>query len=351
MKIAVGLSGGVDSSVSLALLQNQGHDVFGLTMKIWDGSIKIEEGAKHACYGPGEAEDIEVCTRIAKRLDVPYKVIDLSAEYNHTVIDYFRSEYEQGRTPNPCVKCNHTMKFGFLLEKARALGLEFDRFATGHYANIETINDIPYLKVAIDSKKDQTYFLYRLSNETLNIVLFPLGGLTKAQTRDLATKYGLEVADKPESQDFVAGGDYTVLFDKVTSGDIVDENGKKLGEHNGIIHYTIGQRKGLGIGSSIPYYVKEIDADNNRIIVTRLPEHLLKTELTAQNAFLKPYVSSNPIYAKIRYNHIPACVEYIHLNNDNKMTIEFTDPERSVTPGQAVVLYQDGYVIGGGDII
>lgn len=351
MKIAVGLSGGVDSAVSLALLQSRGHDVFGLTMKIWDGSIKIEEGAKHACYGPGESDDLEMCDRITKRLGVPYEIIDLSTEYKHAVLDYFRAEYQAGRTPNPCVKCNHTMKFGFLLEKARAIGLQFDKFATGHYARVETIKGVSYLKVAADTKKDQTYFLYRLSDETLNTVLFPLGGITKAMTRQYAVEYGLEVADKPESQDFIAGGDYTVLFDKQVPGDIVDENGKVLGEHSGIINFTLGQRRGLGIKSALSYYVKAIDAVNNRVVVTETPERLYSQLLKARNAFMKPLVSDNPIYARIRHNHVPTMIEDYFIDDEGHMEVQFSDFERCVTPGQAVVLYQDGYVVGGGDII
>lgn len=351
MKIAVGLSGGVDSSVTLALLQSQGHDVFGLTMKIWDGSVKIEEGAKHACYGPGEEDDLEVCERITKRLGILYEVIDLSAEYKHAVLDYFRSEYQAGRTPNPCVKCNHIMKFGFLLERARTLGLEFDKFATGHYANVETVNGWTYLKVAADASKDQTYFLYRLPKETLDTVLFPLGGVTKAQTRELAMKFGLEVADKPESQDFIAGGDYSVLFDKQVPGNIVNEQGFVLGHHRGIINFTIGQRKGLGIVSHDPYYVKEIDAANNRIIVSNDPEKLLTHRLKAKNGFFNPLVSENPVYVKIRSSHKAVPVADLSLNKQGEMWVDFETPERCVTPGQSVVLYQDGYVVGGGDII
>ncbi len=351
-RIAVGLSGGVDSATTLALLKNQGHDVIGLTMKIWDGSVKIAEGAKHACYGPGEEEDVEACDRLCRDYKVPYRVIDLSSEYNNTVLDYFRSAYLQGKTPNPCVKCNHEMKFGFLLSKAKELGLEFDYFATGHYAQIARHDDTFYLKTALDTKKDQTYFLFRLPQSTLKSVVFPLGDKTKEDVRLLAKHFGLEVAEKAESQDFIAGGDYSVLFKDSYPGDIVGEDGTVLGRHRGIIHYTVGQRKGLGVPSNIPLFVKEINPEKNQIIVTT-NERLFTESLVAKDAFMLPLPSSigSPIYAKIRQNHVPAMVKTHTFNHmENKIYIEFYDPQRGVTPGQSLVLYQDGHVVGGGEI-
>lgn len=351
-RIAVGLSGGVDSSTTIAMLQSQGHDVLGLTMKIYDGTIKIHEGTKHACYGPGEKEDIEVCQRLANQLKVPYTVIDLSKEYNKTVIDYFRVEYEKGHTPNPCVMCNQAMKFGFLIRKAKEIGLDFEYFATGHYAQTEQVGNRIYLKRAVNKAKDQSYFLYRLPQETLRQVMFPLGGFTKSEVRAIAKMFNLEVADKPDSQDFIAGGDYSVLFNKIEPGNIVDESGTILGHHSGIIHYTIGQRKGLDIKTGVPHYVKEINAERNEVIVTSDSNSLFNDRLVAQNAFLYDYPTSGSIFAKIRHNSNLAEVDSLSFDPESKkLDIQFVDLQKSITPGQAVVLYQDDYVIGGGEII
>lgn len=350
--IAVGLSGGVDSSVAALLLLEQGHCVVGLTMAIYDGSMTGEESGKHACYGPGEEEDIEKSSAVCKKLGIPYHVIDLREEYRRHVIGYFRGEYLAGRTPNPCVVCNRMLKFGFLLEKAASAGISFDRFATGHYARVERTNDRYILKRAVDKTKDQSYFLYSLAQQQLSTSLFPLGSYTKSRVREIARSSGLETADRVESQDFISG-DYTTLFDKneVTEGEIMDEFGRVLGRHRGIIHYTIGQRKGLGIAAGRPVYVTDIDAVHNRIIVSDRESLLSKGLVAGEPVFIPFEALDRPleVIAKIRFNHkgIPA---KIHPVDNGKVKVMFEKPQHSVSPGQSVVFYQDDTVVGGGII-
>src|SRR5208282_4173108 len=200
IKVAVGLSGGVDSGVAAALLVEQGYYVLGLTMKIWSGAISVPGGSRGACFGPDEAEEVAACEKLCKTLDIEYRAIDLSGEYEKRVLEYFRKEYLSGRTPNPCVICNNEIKFGFLTERAHSLGLDFEYFATGHYARVgrDSANH-SRLRSALDQTKDQSYFLYRLSPDRLSRVLFPLGERSKSQVRDMARRFGLEVAEKPES--------------------------------------------------------------------------------------------------------------------------------------------------------
>ncbi len=350
--VAVGMSGGVDSSVAAALLLKKGYKVKGLTMAIWDGSINLPDGMKHSCYGPGEDEEIETVKRICSDLGISHEVIDLKKEYKQEVLSYFKKEYMAGRTPNPCVMCNYRMKFGFLIEKAKVSGVDFDYFATGHYVRVVKSNGDYYLKKALDISKDQTYFLQGLRRDILKELLFPLGEMRKDDVRDIAREIGLEVAERPESQDFIAG-DYSKIFDKddFTEGDIVDDNGKVLGRHKGIIHYTVGQRKGLGISSPKPLYVLKIDACSNRIIVTD-KEQLFSKELTASG--FNYLMADNPperlrCYARIRQKHkeSPANVFVI---GKNKIKVIFDEPQLSITPGQSVALY-DGDILAGGGII
>lgn len=352
-KIAVGLSGGVDSSVAAALLKGMGHEVTGITMQIFDGTVAVQESGKHACYGPGEQEDIEAAAAICSKLDIPFHVIDLKEEYRHHVIEYFKKEYLSGRTPNPCIVCNRHLKFGFLLQKAKEIGIDFESFATGHYAQIEKRGDRSLLKKAADRSKDQTYFLYTLSPEQLSHIRFPLGSYLKRQTRQLARDLGLETADRIESQDFIAGGDYSALFDEneIKAGDIIDKGGKVIGRHRGIIHYTLGQRQGMGIASDRPLYVLEIDAENNRIVAGG-KEDLFSRGLIATNLNLiavetldRPFA----VTARIRLNH-KGVKAMVHPHGEDKAKIIFDQPEMAVTPGQSVVMYADDIVFGGGII-
>ena len=353
IKVAIGLSGGVDSSVAAALLQEEGYEVVGIAMEIFDGSIAVNEVSNHACYGPGETEDVEAATTICKKLDIPFFVLDLKEEYKNQVIDYFRSEYLAGRTPNPCVVCNKRLKFGFLLKKAKEAGVDFKYFATGHYARIEKSAGRFLLKKAADLSKDQTYFLYRLTPEQLSQTLFPLGDYTKRQVREMAHSLGLETADRPESQDFIDGGDYSIFFKKeeVREGDIVDENGSTLGKHRGIIHYTVGQRRGLGIASHRPLYVVKIDAEKNQIIVSD-KDHLFAKGLIAADLNLIAVDRLDHLHklkAKIRLAHNGVDATVSPYEN-NKVKILFDQPQMAVTPGQSVVLYSGDLVFGGGVI-
>jgi len=352
-KIAVGLSGGVDSSVAAALLKKEGYKIIDITMKTFDDSLVLKENDKHACYGPGEQEDIIASESICTKLGIPFHVIDLKAEYRLHVIDYFKIEYLSGRTPNPCVVCNHRLKFGFLIEKARQIGIDFDAFATGHYAEIENMNGRYLLKKAKDEQKDQTYFLYALTPDQLSHTRFPLGSYLKQEVRKIARDLGLETADRIESQDFIAGGDYAALFntDDIKSGDIIDERGEKLGEHRGIIHYTLGQRHGLGIPAKHPLYVVDIDAENNRIVVGK-KEMLFSNGLIASDLNLLAVDMLDQSYrikAKIRFNHraVPATV---FPHEENKVKLIFDAPEMAITPGQSVVMYFNDWVFGGGVI-
>ncbi|MFC1669359.1 tRNA 2-thiouridine(34) synthase MnmA [Spirochaetota bacterium] len=354
VKVAVGLSGGVDSSVSALLLKEAGYDVIGLTMKIFDESFEVSENSKHACYGPGEDEDIEMAEKMCGILDIPFHVLDLCREYEHHVLDYFRNEYVSGRTPNPCVVCNNKLKFGFLIDKARDTGINFDYFATGHYARIEKVENRYLLKKAVDASKDQTYFIYTLTSNLLSKIMFPLGSMTKDRVREKAKELDIEIAFRPESQDFIAGGDYSPLFKdvKVQPGDIIDEEGNVLGRHNGIMYYTVGQRRGLGIGGrEKPLYVLKIDVENNRVVVTDreglFSEGLIANDirLSAIDILDKPY----KINARIRQNSKEAPAT-LYPFDDNRAKVVFDDPQYSITPGQSVVFY-DGEIVFGGGII
>ena len=352
IKVAVGLSGGVDSSVAAALLRKQNYEVYGITMEIYDGSVHLDESAKHACYGPGEKEDVESAAAVCEKLKIPFQAIDLRQEYKNDVIDYFRNEYLQGKTPNPCVVCNQKLKFGFLLQKARQAGCKFDYFATGHYARIVKSGSRFLLKRAADRPKDQTYFLYGLTLQQLARTLFPVGDHTKQQVREMAHSLGLETAAREESQDFIDGGDYSILFskDEIKPGKIVNEKGQVLGEHRGIIHYTIGQRRGLGIAANQPLYVSRIDAANNRIVVSH-HEHRSKGLLACDLNWIAVDRIERPLEAqvKIRLQHKETDAT-VYPPDGDQTRILFKKPQLSVTPGQSAVIYADDTVLGGGII-
>lgn len=352
-KIAVGLSGGVDSSIAAALLRDKGYDVVGITMKTFDPSMPLTESVKHACYGPGEEEDVKAAAAVCDKLGIPFHAIDLKQEFRDHVLAYFRQEYLAGRTPNPCVVCNKRIKFGFFLDKAKDAGIDFEFFATGHYAQIVKSQGRSLLKRAANLAKDQTYFLYALTPEQLSRTLFPVGEYTKPQVREIARSLGLETADKPESQDFISGMDYSPFFrdGEIREGDIVDQEGNVRGRHKGIVYYTVGQRKGLGIASPHPLYVLRIDAAKNRIVVTER-ENLFSKGIITGNLNLiavDRLDRSYDIKAKIRLQHkeVDATVSPL---DDDKAQILFRDPQLAVTPGQSVVFYLEDIVFGGGII-
>jgi len=350
MQIAVGLSGGVDSAVAALLLKQAGDEVTGITMSVWRDNARYKSCAGDACFGPNEKQDIEQARELAEIIGIPYRVLDCAEQYQKIVLDYFKSEYLAGRTPNPCVFCNSQVKFGALVELARQSGLQFAKFATGHYANIKEVNGRYVLQKAADKNKDQTYFLYRLQQEQLKQIIFPLGGLLKTEVRDIAKKNNLPVSDKPDSQDFYSG-DYNDLIglpDK--TGNIVDTQGKILGKHNGYWHYTVGQRKGLGIAAERPLYVLELDACKNEVLVG-YEEETLCAGLVAENLNWliaeKPEKMSAMVKIRSAQKEFPA--EIIPCGADS-IEVRFAEPQKAVTRGQSVVVYDGEYVAGGGVI-
>lgn len=351
MRILVGLSGGVDSSTAALILKQLGHEVIGATMSIWgkDG-MALKTGHKNACYGPDEVEDIEEARKIAKQLDIPYYVFNCVEQYKKIVLDNFKSEYIQGRTPNPCVWCNALVKFGVLPLMAKENGIEFDKFATGHYARVEK-EERYLLKRGIAPHKDQSYFLYRLKQEQLKNILLPLGTYTKEEIREIAKKNGLDVAEKPDSQDFYDGDYNELLGINEKEGNIVDTDGKILGHHKGIWNYTIGQRKGIGISASEPLYVLALNNDTNEVVIGPA-DKTFKKSLTATN--LNWIAFDNPdkefrAQAKIRSTQQPVDVIVKSLEN-GKIEVIFDDLQKSIAIGQSVVLYNGDIVLGGGVI-
>ncbi|MBQ7731741.1 MAG: tRNA 2-thiouridine(34) synthase MnmA [Lentisphaeria bacterium] len=342
MIVAVGLSGGVDSSVAAAMLSEQGHTVIGVTMKLWREG-RYRGGERDACFGPGEAEDIAASEALCRKLRIEYHVFDCADEYEAVVLEYFRSEYLAGRTPNPCVRCNALMKFGVLPQMARKSGIAFDRFATGHYARICAENGVFHLLRGADEKKDQSYFLYRLKQAQLKQMMFPLGDYRKTQVRELAEAYGLSVKDKPDSQDFYSGDHVELLNASPRPGNIVDTAGNVLGTHDGFWNYTVGQRKGLGIAAKHPLYVLEVNACRNEVVVgcqSDTVQHELKLADCS-------WITSEPdgeVQAKVRSasNLVPAVY---HAGS-----LEFPDGVFAAAKGQSAVLYRDDEVLGGGII-
>jgi tRNA-specific 2-thiouridylase len=355
-RIVVGMSGGVDSAVTAALLLEQGFEVIGVTMLIWSlpGLERADQGG---CCGLGAAEDAR---RVAARLGIRHYVLDFQEVFYETVIRNYADEYRAGRTPNPCIRCNEFVKFGALLRRAEQLGAE--RVATGHYARVRWADASRrwLLLRGADARKDQSYALYRLKQEQLARVLFPLGEFDKGKTRALAAELGLPVAQKPDSQEvcFVPDNDYASFLAELVpesrrEGEIVDPGGHVLGHHQGVAGFTVGQRKGLGVPASRPLYVTTIDPVANRITVAP-GDHpgLFAREVTASDGnliSLKEPGGSCSVTAKIRYN-MPDRPAMLWIEAEDRLRVIFQDAQRAVTPGQALVCYDGEVVVGGGVI-
>ncbi len=372
--VVVGMSGGVDSTLTALMLKEKGCNVIGVTMSLWDGSlpeIKSDKPLKEACYGPGEEENIEECQKFCAAHDIEYHVIEVKDEYKQKVLEYFKAEYRAGRTPNPCIQCNRYIKFGALLDGISNISIKYDYFCTGHYAKIVrpetgvfgTDNKPCMIATAADISKDQTYFLYRIPSSVLEKVRFPLAMMKKSEVFELAKRANLEAADREESQDFIGEEYFDMLFKDKPSvpGDIIDLDGHILGRHRGIEHYTIGQRRGLGVAVSYPVYVQSIDAKNNIIVLA--PNDALNSSALIADDFVWPAdvepdteieaqvkirLASRPVKAKIT-KYVP--------QSDDSMTykgqpylVTFAEPQRAVASGQSVVLYKEDVIIGGGII-
>jgi tRNA-specific 2-thiouridylase len=337
-KVAVALSGGVDSSAAALLLKEAAYKVIGIHMRLWD--------SPHCDYQAHQAENI------CRIIDIPYHQVDLQKEFESCVVDYFCREYQQGQTPNPCVACNQHIKFGLLLDKALSLGADY--LATGHYARVEHSSDGHRLLKAADTGRDQSYFLYILTQEKLGHVLFPLGRHSKDEVKQMAKQAGLPTATR-SSQDicFISQKNYGYFLNQrfpSTPGDVVDTQGRKLGQHQGVAFYTIGQRHGLGLASDKPLYVIRIEPESNRIVIGQEKE-LYSQKLAAQKLnWISGKVPREPITvtAKIRYKSEEA--ETVLFFRNDSVDVHFTQPQKAVTPGQAIVFYNIDEVLGGGII-
>ena len=346
-KIIVGLSGGVDSSVAAYLLKAQGYDVIGVTMVHFRDEVS----------GRAEQELAADAARVAEFLKIPHFITDFCQPFKAEVIDYFTGEYLRGRTPNPCVVCNRSIKWKAMMEQGEKLGASL--LSTGHYASVIQLPNGRYsLKCSVTSAKDQTYALYNLSQEQLSRTRMPLGNCTKEQVREIAGRVGIPVADKPDSMEicFIPDKDYARFIEEHVEtvppkGNYVDKNGKILGRHKGIIHYTIGQRKGLNLAMGHPVFVSEIRPDSNEVVIGE-NEDIFASALICDhlNAMSVPeFTAGMEVWAKIRYNHKGASAIIKEVSGDT-LYVQFKEPQRAITPGQAVVFYENDHVVGGGII-
>ena len=373
--VVVGMSGGVDSTLVAILLKEKGCNVIGVTMSLWKGDLPVlaEGQTLHSsCYGPDETDDIEQCKAFCAEHGIEYHVIDVKEAYQQRVLDYFKAEYRAGRTPNPCIRCNSTIKFGALLEGVQNLGIQFDYFCTGHYAKIVhpaeglwgSDKKPAMIACASDITKDQAYFLYRIPSTTLEKVRFPLGFTEKKEVFKMARERGLKAAEREESQDFIPPEYFDLIFSDKPGipGDIIDLDGHVLGHHNGIEHYTVGQRRGLGVSSTRPLYVHSIDAKKN-LVVLASNDDLLCSALIADDfvwpagvvptgsfkATVKIRLASRPVGCTVEpYSPDKESDETVYTGAAYRIT--FDEPQRAVAPGQSAVLYRDGVIAGGGII-
>ncbi len=345
------MSGGVDSSVAAYLLKERGYDLTGVTLRLFDGEDNANE--KTCC----SLFDVEDAKLVAKQLGIRHYTFNFKDEFRENVIERFVSGYEQCRTPNPCIDCNRFIKFKKLSDRAKELGCGY--VATGHYARAEEENGRFLLKKGLDPRKDQSYVLYSMTQEQLKHTLFPLGSMTKEQTREIAEEQGFMNAKKRDSQDicFVPDGDYAAFIERYTgneykSGSFVDMNGSVLGEHKGIIRYTVGQRKGLGLALPKPMYVCGVNREKNEVVLGD-NEDLFSKSLDAEDINLIAADRLDApvrVTAKVRYSQLPSPARVWQIGDD-RLHVEFEEPQRAVTPGQAVVLYDGDIVVGGGVIM
>lgn len=354
-KVMLGMSGGVDSSVAAAILLRQGYEVIGVTLQIWQD---MDEEAKKSEGGCCSLSAVDDARRVANNLGIPYYVLNFKDIFNKTVIEYFKEEYFKGRTPNPCIACNRHVKWQAMLDKAVAMGIDY--IATGHYAKVvkDSASGRYILKKSVTDRKDQTYALYNLTQEQLSRTLMPVGDYSKEQIREIAKEIGLSVATKPDSQEicFISDNDYGRFLsenstNKIIPGKFVDTNGKVLGTHKGIVHYTVGQRKGLGIAFGKPMFVVALDAENNRVILGEDSEVFADTLTASDLNFISmegPYDGMR-VSAKIRYSAKEAPAT-IWLMGEKQIRVVFDTPQRAITPGQSVVFYDGDVVVGGGTI-
>lgn len=351
-KVVVGMSGGVDSSVTAYLLKEQGYDVIGVTMQVWQEDEEYE-AAEGGCCSLSAVEDAR---RVAYKLDIPFYVMNFKDIFKKNVIDYFIDEYMEGRTPNPCVACNKYIKFDALLKKAMDLGAEY--VATGHYATIEKVEDRYLLRRSEDDRKDQTYALYNLTQFQLAHTLMPCGLYKKDKIREIAKEIGLLVHNKKDSEEicFIPDNDHGSYIKKqvpgkVREGYFVDKQGNILGKHKGIVYYTIGQRKGLGIALGTPVFVTDINPLTNTVVLGS-EEDIFKTELIAKDINFIPFdklEDTMEVEAKIRYSAKPGKA-WITPLEDGRVKVKFENKQRAITRGQSVVFYDKEYLVGGGII-